>query len=541
MVRKSILALLCIILVGGSILRFYGIDWGVPRPPYWRYHYQDEGFTLGLILRMEPSELNPHYFINPTFHYYTLLLSVKIASVLGYIQPFSLPIRTNNLGQPLDGVSLPDYARMFYVGRIVSILQGVLLIFLVFLIGRNLYSAVVGLLAAALTAVLPTLVFQSHMFVVDAPGVFWLTVAFWFLTTRARRTKEVLWYVIVGIFIGIAVGTKYTNILIIIPFFCRVYMTNHKAKTAFLGKIFAKSTFLTCAVAIAVFFLTSPHIGLSFNEFLYGDSDGFGGIFGERGFFTYNRYGINLLSPFTVSTFHSLLLPLTIAAVLGICYLIYQKKDSDILLLTYIVPFYVLLVLNASPHLRHFLSVLPFLMLATGRLLADMITYKKHRIVQCVGIFILTIVVLHPLAFSLAFLKRMDTYDTRIECADWIKKNLTEEAVIGVATFFRFNYTPPFETFTRNFVVTDYDYQKLLQTEPHFFLITEYEYKECRHTRRSTYACRRFIQRLFSEEHYRIVKVFKKDFSLAGIDIQPHFPLSWNPVSPTIYVFIPKS
>ncbi len=539
--RKSILLLLCIVLIGGSILRFYGLEWGVPRQPYWRYHYQDEGFTLGLILRMKPTELNPHYFINPTFHYYTLLLSVKMASLVGYVQPLSLPIRTNNLGQPLDGVSLPDYAKMFYVVRIVSIIQGILLILLVFLIGRNLYNAVVGVLAASLTAVLPTLVFQSHMFVVDAPGVFWLAVAFWFLTTRARGTKEVLWYIIAGILIGIAVGTKYTNILIMIPFFCRVYMTNRESKSTFFGRAVNKNTILTCAVAIAVFFLTSPHIILSFSEFLYGNSKGFGGIFGERGLLTYNRYGINLLSPFTISTFHSLLLPLTLTAVLGICYLIYQKRDSDRLLLAYIVPFYVLLILNASPHLRHFLSVLPFLMLATGRLLADIITHKKHRIIQCVGILTLVIVVLHPLAFSLAFLRRMDAYDTRIECADWIKENMAKDTVIGVATFFPFNYTPPLETFTRNIVVTDYDYQKLLQAEPHFFIITEYEYEECRHTKKSTFACRRFTRRLFSGEHYRVEKVFERDFSILGIDIQPHFPLSWNPVSPIIYVFVLKS
>ncbi len=541
MVRKSVLILLCITLFVGGILRFYGIEWAVPRQPYWRYHYQDEGFTLGLILRMEPDNLNPHYFINPTFHYYTLLLSVKIASAIGYIQPFALPVRTNNIGQPLNKVSLPDYARMFYVGRIISIVQGVLLIFLVFLIGRNLYSAAVGLLAAALTAVLPTLVFQSHIFVVDAPGVFWLIVAFWFLTSGIRKPGDVLWYGVAGILIGIAVSTKYTNILIMVPFFCRVSMIHSNSETTVFRRTVNRNTVLTCAVAMIIFFLASPHIILSFSEFLYGDSEGFGGIFGERGFFAYNRYGINLLSPFTFSTFHSLLLPLTCASVLGICYLIYQRRNSDKLVLAYIVPFYILLMLNASPHLRHFLPVLPFLMLATSRFLTDIVTCKKHRIFQYIGILTVAVVLLHPFAFSLAFLRRMDAYDTRIECADWLRDNITKETVIGVATFFPFNYTPPFETFTRNFVVTDYDYHKLLQTQPHVFVITEYEYEEYGQTRKSARACRRFVQRLFSEEHYRMVKVFEKDFSIIGIDVTPHFPLSWNPVSPTIYVFVLKS
>ncbi|KPK71923.1 hypothetical protein AMJ87_06245 [candidate division WOR_3 bacterium SM23_60] len=539
--RKSILILLCITLVVGSILRFYGIEWGVPRPPFWRYHYQDEGFTLGLILRMEPDNLNPHYFINPTFHYYTLLLSMKIASAVGYIQPFTLPIKTNNIGQPLDGVSLPDYAKMFYVGRVISIFQSILLILFVFLIGKNLYSAAVGLLAATFTTVLPTLVFQSHIFVVDAPGLFWLVVAFWFLTAKVTKTRNALWYTITGILIGIALGTKYSNILIVIPFFYHVYTIYRDSETPFLNKLVNRNTILTCAVAVVVFLLTSPYIVLSFNEFLHGDSEGFGGIFGERGLIAYNTYGISLLSPFTLSTFRSLLLPLTLATALSMCYLIYQKRNSDKLLLAYIIPFYVLLILNASPHLRHFLPVLPFLMLATSRFLTDVLKHKKHRSIQFIGILVVLIVILHPLAFSLAFLRRMDVHDTRVECAAWLKENITDETAIGVATFFPFNYTPPFETFTRNFVVTDYDYQRLLRNKPHFFVITEYEYEECCHTRRSIFACRRFVRRLFREGDYRITKVFKKDFSLWGIDMQPHFPLSWNPVNPTIYVFVVKS
>ncbi len=59
---------------------------------------------------MKPTDLNPHYFINPTFHYYTLLLSLKAASLTGHIKPFSMPVKLEGLGRPQEGVPISDYA-----------------------------------------------------------------------------------------------------------------------------------------------------------------------------------------------------------------------------------------------------------------------------------------------------------------------------------------------------------------------------------------------------------------------------------------------
>lgn len=436
MKKSWVLIILCLIIVLTAYLRFSGMNWGIPQEPYYRNHYQDEAFVLGLLFKMEPPNFNPHYFINPTLHYYTLLFTLKIASLFNYIKPFSLPIKTNNLGQPEDELILKDYGKMYRVGRFVSIIEGIILVLLVFLIGRNLYNEKVGIIAALFTAILPTLIYQCHFLTVDAPSVFWLVLAFYFISTKIPMEKARFWFMGVGFFIGLAIGSKYTNVLLFVPLLYKIYLFNKQKKITFFKKILSKYTFITLITSIIVFFFTTPYALLSFNEFLNGDKNGFGGIFGARGLFYYNAFPTNFISPFSLATYNSLRLPLTILALLSLIYLVYKRKRNDLLLLSFIVPFYLMLIYHASPHLRHILPVLPFLMIGVARMIEDLMMNKKFLSFKPIVILIAIFTLGYTLLFSIAMVKRMIVIDTRIECANWIKENISPEATFGLASFF---------------------------------------------------------------------------------------------------------
>lgn len=533
-----VILVLCSVIILGGILRFYGADWGVPKPPYWRNHFQDEAFVAGLLFKMGPNNLNPHYFINPTFHYYTILFSLKIASSLNYIKPFSLPVKTNKLGQPIAEITMDDYSKMYSVGRFVSIVESIILILIIFLIGRNLYNEKVGLLAAAFTSILPTLAYQSHFFVVDAAGVFWLVLAFFFLTTKMNSKKMMRWFIVAGIFIGLAVGTKYTNILLVLPFLYKVYTTIGHKRRVFLKKIVNKFTLTAAGVAIITLFFTTPYSLFSIREFLHGDVNGFGGIFGVRGLFHYNAYPTNFITPFTLSTFHSLRLPLTIFALLGLAYLIYKRKQSDLFLLFFIGSFYLMLIYHASPHLRHVLPVLPFLMIAMARMFGNFLLDKRYKVLKLLTLVVVLLIFIYTFLYSLAFIKRMTPIDTRIECAEWVKASIPKDASIGLSTYFPWNYTPPIEMVTENIVLIGFNYQNLLARKPNYFIITEHELREFPYARESKFLCKKFIKELFSENRYKIIKTFKKDFEIFGIRFSPNFPnMDWNQVNPVIYIF----
>ena len=536
--KRSILIALILITALGAYLRCHRFEWGIPKAPYWRNHYQDEAFVLGLLFKMGPDNLNPHYFINPTFHYYTLLLSLKVASWFGIIEPFSPPVKTNELGQPESGVSLGDYSRMYVIGRILTLIESVVLIFLIFLIGRNLYNDVTGLIAAAFTAILPTAIFQSRFLVVDAPALFWFTLAFWILTMNPSSLGARRWALLCGIFMGIAIGTKYTNGLLLLLFFYRIYDQNAGLKRRFIARILNRDSIGALVVAAGFFLLTTPYALLSSDEFLRGGVHGFGGIFGARGLFYYNAYPASLIAPFSVASFNSLQLPLTILAFLALLYLFLRRTRSDLTLLFYIVPFYAMMVYHASPHLRHVLMVLPFLMIAVSRMLYDLMKRIRKK-AALVGIGIAgAFVFAYTLAFSFSLVLRITPTDTRIECAEWMRKNANPQAVVGLASYFPWNYTPPVEMVLENIKLVDFNYDRLLSIKPDYFIITEYELSSSVSSRESATVRKQFISRLFEQRDYVIVKEFFKKFYILGITFDPHYPnMDWNPVNPAVYVF----
>ena len=522
-------------------MHFYGFDWGVPKAPYWRNHYQDEAFVMGLLFKMGPDNLNPHYFINPTFHYYTLLFSIKLASFLGIIDRFSLPVKTSELGQPVAGVTLDDYAKMYLVGRFLTVIEGILLIVLIFFIGRNLYNELAGIIAAAFTAILPTVIYQSHFLVVDAPALFWFTLAFWFLTTAIESLGVRRWSIISGVLIGIAVGTKYTNILLFLPFLYKLYLNSENRKS--ISRIINRNTAIAAVVTIIFFLFTTPYALLSFDEFLRGNANGFGGIFGPRGLLYYNAYAASLISPFSLATFHSLRLPLTLFSSLGVLYLLYKREKSDLLLLVFIIPFYLMMIYHASPHLRHIVLVLPFLMIATGRMVADIVSHaEKKKFLRPLVVLIMTTVFVYTLLFTLSMIKRITRVDTRIACAEWVRKNVAKESIIGLASYFPWNYTPPVEMITDKITLIDYNYDRLLALKPDYFIITEYELKDAAYSKENRTARTQFVALLFKQHDYVISKEFKRDFEFLGLKFPPNFPnMDWNAINPVIYVFKAKS
>ncbi|MEO0205842.1 MAG: phospholipid carrier-dependent glycosyltransferase, partial [candidate division WOR-3 bacterium] len=171
--QKIYFVLFLLIIILASYLRFSGFEWAVPEKPYYRAGYQDESFVINLILQMDPEDLNLHYFINPSFHYYTLVIAMKMAHLLGYVKTFAQPVMTNLQGQPVEKIILDDYHKLYVIGRIITMIEGILTVLLVYLIGLKLYDKKTGLIASFIFAILPTHVFQSHFFVVDSPAVFW--------------------------------------------------------------------------------------------------------------------------------------------------------------------------------------------------------------------------------------------------------------------------------------------------------------------------------------------------------------------------------
>ena len=179
---------LAVVIGFGAALRFYGIDFGLPA----NFH-PDEVPKVNAIMRMvEYGDLNPRYFLHPSFLLYCTYFTNKLLQLFGI------------------GWEFRDSA--FLAGRIVSALAGSLSLVLLFAIGRRLFGTWSGIMAAAFLAVFPLHVTCSRYLKEDSLLVFViLSVTICVIKAAQEDRKWIL--LLAGFLAGVSAGTKYSGLL----------------------------------------------------------------------------------------------------------------------------------------------------------------------------------------------------------------------------------------------------------------------------------------------------------------------------------------
>jgi 4-amino-4-deoxy-L-arabinose transferase-like glycosyltransferase len=118
------------------------------------------------------------------------------------------PLLLPTLMSPLYSAGSPDLR-----GRVVVAFLGMATIGGVFLIGRELYGAKTGTLAALVLALMPYHVVVTRQLLLDGPAVLFITLAFW-MFARYVNTDRFEWLAASAASLGLAVLTKETSIVL---------------------------------------------------------------------------------------------------------------------------------------------------------------------------------------------------------------------------------------------------------------------------------------------------------------------------------------
>jgi len=98
-------------------------------------------------------------------------------------------------------------------GRLVIVVFGLATIIVVYLLGKELYSQPVGLVAALLIATMPYHVMVTRQVLLDGPMVLFATTTLLFLAKYAR-THRLSWFVAAGAAMGVSMLAKETSIVL---------------------------------------------------------------------------------------------------------------------------------------------------------------------------------------------------------------------------------------------------------------------------------------------------------------------------------------
>jgi hypothetical protein len=398
--RKTSWYFLWLTTMVGGFLRFYNPNWDQGH----FFHPDERNIAMAVTRIRFFSHLNPEFFAYGSFPIY---LYRSIGELMVFLTH--------------DTAWVSDWGKINIIGRVNSAFISTLTIPLVFAVGAKLWNTKVAWVAAFLMAFCPFLIQLAHFGITESLLIFWLMLILILSINIFQNAQKTVNYVLVGLVLGLAVGTKVSAVSFgIIPFVTFLLSDLKKSFKYFLAM---------GVIAITVFTITSPYVFLDRAKFMESINYENGVVLGKikvpyilqfERTMPYFFQGINLFW---------LIGPTAAVGLAGILWLIYRAIKAKSLnlgiFLVFPIAYFAYVGSWFTKFVRYSAPVIPFLLLAGAFLIFQI--RKSHRRLgnALIGIF-LTI----SLLWSLAFFSIYTTESTRITASKWIYEQMAPGSII---------------------------------------------------------------------------------------------------------------
>jgi len=342
------------VLLLALALRVWGLTWGLPSATHYFSYHPDESVVLEAAssptMNVFAGRLLPHFYNYGSLQLYLVCFANTLAALSGAID-----IVPKNYA-----VWHPQWAKMYLVGRCLTVGMGVGTVFAVYRVGERLWGRRAGLLAALTLAVMPLHTQHSHFLTVDVPATFWAMLSLLWAVRLAtgdpKPWRAALW---AGVFAGLAAATKYNLALAFLPLVAACVVTR-QPKALTLGlPAFVLAFLLACPGAILEHAAFLRDLRFEASHVQNGDDP------------TFRNTGSGFVYHVARNLDAGLGLPLLLLALVSVGYALYKHERGDGLLAAFALPYYVLISLAAVRYARYTIPLLPVLALWVGRIGVD--------------------------------------------------------------------------------------------------------------------------------------------------------------------------
>jgi 4-amino-4-deoxy-L-arabinose transferase-like glycosyltransferase len=232
------------VLGAAAALRFWGISAGLP----YRIGVDEPVIAEHALRIMKTGDFDPHFYDYPGLYIYLQLLVGCVRFMTGAM---------DGLWRSLDEFH-PEH--LFLWTRSLNALTGVATVLVLYRAGLR-WSQGAALLGAALLAVWPNHVRESHFALTDVPLTFFTTLVL-LVSLRAFETGRLAWFAAAGTCVGLAAATKYSGgAAIVMPLIAAASL--HAPAASRIGRAVVAG-----AMAAAAFLLGAPYTILALPAFL---------------------------------------------------------------------------------------------------------------------------------------------------------------------------------------------------------------------------------------------------------------------------------
>ena len=434
--------MLALIIGAAFFLRFPSIWFGYPLPVH-----PDEPIIVTTALNIvRTGDLNPHNFLYPSFNIYLHAFLYKIVMFSSHLVTGALPHSVLDI----------DY---YVCSRALNVLLSTLTVFVVYATAKRLFDVTTGIVAACFIAISPLHLTNSYYATVDTATALWPALSCLMAVVIYSNSSRTRYYILGGIFTGLAIGSKYTAFPALLPLLVADYV---QARSQ--GRFFTKNVYAILFSAPAAFLATTPYSLLDYPAF-------FQALVHQRQEYSISHPGFESVTGISLAPYSDYLfaegygrIP-TALAIAGALTLGTKCRAKGAILLSFPVTIFLFLGMYKVFFPRNAVPLIPFLAIFSGYAVTRCAGWfgqrvsrqgalMPMRITTCASAAILVAVSLHyQLATDLKIVHENALPDSRWVALEWIRKTLPPGTTIG-----REHYTPPVENYTRAFNVIHLGY-----------------------------------------------------------------------------------
>jgi len=236
------------ILIVSFLIRYQGIRFGFPI-----FTHGSEPIIVNASINMvRTGDLNPHVFFWTSLFFYlqTAVYFVvwKIGQLFGHYSAF-------------EEIELTT---LYFWGRFLSIVLSVATVYVSYRIARALLGRVVGALTAIFVASAFLLIENAYLIKADTTMTFLILCSTFFAARIFSGETAIRNYVLSGVFLGLAIGTKQSAFLAVTPILVAHLKMSFRRNVRWAGKEILASGF----AVLGAFIVVNPYALLDHELFL---------------------------------------------------------------------------------------------------------------------------------------------------------------------------------------------------------------------------------------------------------------------------------
>ena len=239
-------AALAVVMAAGFLLRVWNLGSGIP----FAVGIDEPAIMTTVVRILKSGSFNPHFFEYPTGYVYVQVGTAIVNFLVGAMR---------HSWKAVEQVGPSDF---YLWGRFVTAAIGTATIALVYRAGLR-WGPRAGLAAAAVLAVMPMHVRESHFVLTDVPMTFAVTLTL-VLSLRAAERPSLGAWLAAGAAAGLAAGIKYNGLMA----FSMPLLAALAARRAGLPR--AAALLAAGAACVGAFFVTTPFALIDLPAFLNG-------------------------------------------------------------------------------------------------------------------------------------------------------------------------------------------------------------------------------------------------------------------------------